>query len=78
MTRRSRREIETALDNLGLGDVDGEVTDAGCGVTAPFVTYEEDGPNDPPEGTTVVDVVEEGGATYHVVRQTDRDSTGGT
>lgn len=51
MTRRSRREIENALDALEDGDgVDTDrcsecggvrrKTDAGLGVTAPFVTYE--------------------------------------
>jgi hypothetical protein len=43
MTRRSKRELERALDALrdspDLGD---DVTDADLGVTAEFVTYEAD------------------------------------
>ena len=70
MTRRSRREIEKRLDDLAREDVDGESSDVGLGVTAPFVTYEDD-PADPPERVAVTEVDEYGGAAYRVVRQTD-------
>lgn len=50
MTRRSRRELERALDALrdspDLGD---DVTDADLGVTAEFVTYEAASDTDGPE-----------------------------
>lgn len=42
MTRKSRREIEDALNRLQTDD-----SDAARGVTAPFVTYEEGTPDLP-------------------------------
>jgi hypothetical protein len=41
MTRRSKREIEQALNNLDTTDTDRPI-DARGNVTASFVTYEED------------------------------------
>ncbi|MGB9931561.1 hypothetical protein [Haloarcula amylolytica] len=43
MTRRSRREIERAIEDLtDTPSCGGEITDADLGVTAEFVTYEAD------------------------------------
>jgi hypothetical protein len=58
MTRKSRREIERAVDDLETGAE--RPGDREVSVTAPFVTYDQD--TDPteaiPDGATVVDVVE--------------------
>jgi hypothetical protein len=64
MTRRSRRELEKALDDLA--DDDGEDSDTGdmvFGVSAPWVEYDTD--QDPGEDADVV-------ANYQVVMRRRR------
>jgi len=51
VTRKSRREIERALDDLADAPKWGDdVTDADLGVSAEFVTYEANIDTDGPEG----------------------------
>jgi hypothetical protein len=71
MTRKSRREIEDALNRLQTDDCDADRSDAARGVTAPFVTYEEGTP-DLPSDVTEADVVEQAdGTTLRVVEDVD-------
>jgi hypothetical protein len=77
MTRKSKREIENAIDELtgeAVAPSDGSF-DAREGVTAPFVTYEDTAPGETlPEGVDVARVVDDDGpgATF-VVAETDAD-----
>jgi hypothetical protein len=55
MTRKSRREVERAIDELTDDQpADAPVTDRALGVTAPFVTYEHDVAGPEAEFDTVV------------------------
>lgn len=75
MVRKSRRELERALEDL-LDDWEGPWSDLSQGVTAPFVTYEDDGANtgDAPAGWTRSTETDSGGPTYHVL---ERESSSG-
>lgn len=71
MTRKSKREIEDALNRLQTDDCDPDRSDAAQGVTAPFVTYEEGTP-DLPGDVTETNVLEQAdGATLRVVEAVD-------
>ncbi|QLD88305.1 hypothetical protein HWV07_04350 [Natronomonas salina] len=66
MTRKSKREIERALEALAEDDDPGEFSDARESVTAEFVTYESDREPwsgvDIPDGWTVSATSLSGGA----------------
>jgi hypothetical protein len=66
MTRKSKREIESVLDDLDAPDR--EFDAARERVTASFVTYDESSDDaDIPDGWTVSETIDDGGATYRVV-----------
>jgi len=72
VTRKSKRELEGALDDMASGSPSAPI-DVRQGVSADFVTYAAEGPTDEdaPEGHTF-DVVDTGeGAIYHVAREDD-------
>jgi hypothetical protein len=74
MTRRSKREVESWLDEYDLATEGADTSfNVREGVSEPFVTFEEpnDDGDDLPPGCEVAEVVEGETATYRVVRETD-------
>jgi len=79
MTRRSKREIERALEDLDTTDTD-RLTDVRENVTAPFVTYEDDAALDEdeiPDGWTASSSdSSEGEPTFQVLERDAGDNGG--